>query len=178
MLKTATSVAALTMACGIAAALAQSDVTQQGSRPTSSRPTSVAKAPVPGQIVLQDANTILAKDLIGLTLYQPDKTSIGKITDLILSHDAKTVEGVVVGVGGFLGIGEKSVALKLDRLQMNPDPKEGLHLTVDVKKDELAEAPSFKSKREQDAERQAAELARQRPQTPMPGAGVPQPGTK
>ena len=65
------------------------------------------------------ANTILAKDLIGLTVYAPDKAKIGSISDLILGKDAKTVEGFVIGVGGFLGIGEKSVALKMDRLQIS-----------------------------------------------------------
>ena len=66
---------------------------------------------------MQDANTILAKDLIGLTVYAPDKAKIGSISDLILSKDGRTVEGFLIGVGGFLGIGEKSVALKMDRLQ-------------------------------------------------------------
>jgi hypothetical protein len=41
------------------------------------------------------------------------------------SKDAKTVEGFVIGVGGFLGIGEKSVALKMDRLQMSQNPEDG-----------------------------------------------------
>jgi uncharacterized protein YrrD len=65
--------------------------------------------PVAGQIVVQDINTILAKDLIGQTVYAPDKAKIGSISDFILSKDAKAVEGFVIGVGGFLGLGEKSV---------------------------------------------------------------------
>jgi len=40
-------------------------------------------------ILAQDANTVLAKDFIGLTVYAPDKTKIGTISDLILSKDAK-----------------------------------------------------------------------------------------
>src|SRR5262249_43560361 len=128
------------------------------------------KTPVSGQIVVQDANTILTRDLIGQTVVAPDKTKIGSISDLILSKDAKTVEGFVIGVGGFLGIGEKSVAMKLDRLQMTQDPKSGeLQLTMDVKKDELANTPSFKSKRDQEAERQAFERARSQPK---PGSGT------
>jgi hypothetical protein len=97
---------------------------------------------------------------------------IGSISDLILSKDAKNVEGFVIGVGGFLGLGEKSVALKMDRLQMTHDQK-GVHLTMDMKKEELANAPSFKSKREQDAEKLAAERAQNRPEVPR----VPQPGS-
>ena len=61
-------------------------------------------------------------DLIGQTVYAPDKAKIGSISDLILSKDGKSVEGFVIGVGGFLGIGEKSVALKLDKLKMATAP--------------------------------------------------------
>ena len=132
--------------------------------------------PVAGQIVVQDANTILAKDLIGQTVYAPDKVKIGSISDLILSKDAKAVEGFVIGVGGFLGLGEKSVALKIDRLQMTQDAENGLRLMMDVKKEELANAPSFKSKRDQDAEKQAAERARERSQIPaQPGSPTQRP---
>jgi len=69
--------------------------------------TEAPKTPVTGQILVQDANTILVKDLIGQTVYAPDKAKIGSISDLILSKDGKTVEGFVIGVGGFLGIGAK-----------------------------------------------------------------------
>jgi sporulation protein YlmC with PRC-barrel domain len=160
MLKTGTSVAVLTLLLGATAAVAQTTMPQQ--RPAT---TDVPKAPVAGQIVVQDANTVLAKELIGQTVYALDKTKIGSISDLILSRDAKTVDGFVIGVGGFLGIGEKSVAMKLDRLQVTHDAQSGnLLLVMDAKKEELASTPSFKSKRDQDAERQAAERARSMPQ--------------
>jgi sporulation protein YlmC with PRC-barrel domain len=175
MLRTAASVAALTLAVGVAGAMAQTTAPQQ--RPTAPQATpQVPKMPVAGQIVVQDANTILTRDLIGQTVYAPDKAKIGSISDLILSKDAKTVEGFVIGVGGFLGLGEKSVALKLDRLQMIPDGENGLRLMMDVKKDELSNAPSFKSQRDQDAEKQAAERARERPQLPaQPGSPTQRP---
>jgi len=180
VLKTAASVAALTLVLGIGGALAQATVPQQSSAPKASPATTEApKAPVAGQIVVQDENTVLANDLIGLTVYEPNKEKIGKISDLILSKDAKTVEGFVVGVGGFLGLGEKSVALKLDRLQMTLAPNGGVYLTMDVKKEELANAPSFKSKQDQEAEKHATERARERPQLPGPtGGGAQRPSSK
>ena len=146
--------------------MAQTSPPAQKPAPTTPRAaTEAPKAPVPGQILVQDANTVLAKELIGQTVFAPDKAKIGSISDLILSKDAKTVEGFVIGVGGFLGIGEKSVAMKLDRLQITHDTQSGgLQLMMDAKKEELANTPSFKSKRDQDAERQAAERARNMPQ--------------
>ena len=165
MLKTGASVAVLTLLLGATAASAQTTVPQQRPTPTVPSTSEVPKAPVAGQIVVQEANTILAKDLIGQTVLAPDKAKIGSISDLILSKDGKTVEGFVIGVGGFLGIGEKSVALKLDRLQIAHDAQSGgLLLTMDAKKDELANTPSFKSMRDQNAEKQAADRARNQPQ--------------
>src|SRR5947208_17125687 len=138
MLKTGASVAVLTLLLGATAAVSQTTMPQQ-QRPTPTAPstTDVPKAPVAGQIVVQDANTLLAKELIGQTVYAPDKAKIGTISDLILSKDAKTVDGFVIGVGGFLGIGEKSVALKMDRLQVVHGGDGALQLMMDVKKEEL-----------------------------------------
>ena len=128
-----------------------------------------SESPVTGQILVQDADTILAKqDLVGQTVYAPDKAKIGAISDLILSQDAKTVEGFVIGVGGFLGIGEKSVALKIERPKTTPSEEGIMQLTMDVKKEELTNTPVFRSRKEMDAEKQAAERARNLPATPQP----------
>jgi sporulation protein YlmC with PRC-barrel domain len=159
MLRTGVSVAALTVLLGATVAMAQTSPPAQ--RPAAT--TEVPKTPVTGQILVQDANTVLAKELIGLTVYAPDKAKIGSISDLILSKDAKSVEGFIIGVGGFLGIGEKSVALKMDRLQISHNGDGSMQLMMDVKKEELANAPSFKSKRDVEAEKQAAERARNQP---------------
>ena len=129
-------------------------------------------APVTGQILMQEANTILARDLIGQTVYDPDNAKIGSISDLILSKDGKNVEGFVIGVGGFLGIGEKAVALKLDRLKMTPEQDASLKLVMDIKKDELTNAPTFKSKKEQEQEKQA-ERARSQPPAQPGSPGQP-----
>jgi len=165
-LKTGASVALLMLLLGVSVAAAQTPPPQP--RPTAPAATETPKVPVTGQILVQDANTILAKELIGLTVYAPDKAKIGAISDLILGKDAKTVEGFVIGVGGFLGIGEKAVALKMDRLQINHNGDGTLQLMMDVKKEELANAPSFKSKRDQEAEKQAAERARNQPPAQRP----------
>lgn len=149
------SVAALAIVSGMVAASAQT---------APSTPAPRAAAPVTGQILVQDANTILGKELVGSAVFDSEQMNIGSITDLILSKDGKNVEGFVVGVGGFLGIGAKNVALKMDRLKINQSPEKGLRFVVDIKKDELSSAPSFKSRQEQDAE-QAAERARQQSPT-------------
>jgi hypothetical protein len=176
MLKRAASVAALTLVLGVAGAVAQT-ATPQRPAPSAPSATEAPKVPVTGQILVQDANTILAKELIGVTVLALDKAKIGSISDLILSKDARTVEGFVIGVGGFLGIGEKSVALKMDRLQIAHNSDGSVQLMMDVRKEELENAPAFKSKRDLDAEKQAAERARNRPQVPSQPGGSMRPGT-
>ena len=163
-LKNAVSAAALGFALGCApGAMAQTNTPAQQT-PAVEAP----KAPVPGQIVVQAANTVLAKgDLIGQTVFAPDKAKIGSISDLILSKDGKTVEGYVIGVGGFLGLGEKSVALKMDKLKISTAADGAMELAMDMTKDELRNVPSFKSQREMAAEK----AAEQRPapaQRPAP----------
>jgi PRC-barrel domain len=47
----------------------------------------------------------------------PQSDNIGDINDLIIGEDG-TITHAVVGVGGFLGIGEKDVAVPFDQLQV------------------------------------------------------------
>jgi sporulation protein YlmC with PRC-barrel domain len=155
-LKTGVSAVALLLALGLTPALAQ---TTAPSPPQTPKATEAPKAPVTGQIVTQEDNTILAKDLIGATVYAPDKTKIGSISDLILSKDGKSVQGFLIGVGGFLGIGEKSVAIDMSAFQVVPastgsttgaggaasgsDDPTNVKLKVSWTKEQLKNAPDF-----------------------------------
>jgi sporulation protein YlmC with PRC-barrel domain len=157
--KTGVSATALALALGVAGVAAQ-----QAPAPPQARP-EAPKTPVTGQIMTQSEEMILARDLIGQTVLAPDNAKIGNISDLVLSKDGKTVEGFVIGVGGFLGIGERSVALKMDQLKVAPQPDGTVKLTSDIKKDDVANAPAFKSRRDIEAEKRASE----RPTQPRPG---------
>jgi len=156
MLKARASVAVVAGVLGATAAMAQS--TQQ---PPAATP--APKAPVEGQLTTQPADTLLTRDIVGQNVYQPDDTKIGSISDLLLSKDGKDVQGFVIGIGGFLGIGERSVALKLDKLKVMPQAEGRVKLVMDMKREELANAPPFKSQRELESEKRAAE----RPSPPV-----------
>jgi PRC-barrel domain len=163
-LRTSMSLAALSLSLSLAPAMAQTPPPAQRA-PAAEAP----KAPVPGQIVVQEANTVLAKqDLIGQTVYAPDKAKVGSISDLILSKDGKSVEGFVIGVGGFLGIGEKSVALKMDKLKMASGANGAMELSMDMTKDELTNTPTFKSRKDVEAEKAADQRRMETPQRPVP----------
>lgn len=61
-----------------------------------------------------------ASKLIGGSIVNAANESIGDVNDLLISPDGK-IASVIVGVGGFLGIGEKDVALSFDTLSLTKD---------------------------------------------------------
>ena len=62
-----------------------------------------------------------ASKLAGVAIYGPEKKDVGKITDILMSKDGKA-EYVIIGVGGFLGIGEKDVAIPYDQVKFTEQP--------------------------------------------------------
>jgi sporulation protein YlmC with PRC-barrel domain len=63
-----------------------------------------------------ETNHIMASDLIGTRVVSANNESIGDINDVILDRNGQ-IMAAVVGVGGFLGIGEKDVAVPFKSLE-------------------------------------------------------------
>ncbi|MFN3502833.1 MAG: PRC-barrel domain-containing protein [Allorhizobium sp.] len=63
----------------------------------------------------QAENQISVNDFMGQPIYTSDNQSIGDINDLLVQEDGGIV-AAVVGVGGFLGIGQKNVAIPFDNI--------------------------------------------------------------
>lgn len=141
---TTTQQPAVTQPAAPAAPAAQTDTTKK-STSTQAKSDQPAK-PLKGQIVLQDKDSILASTLIGSTVYSPANETVGDINDLIVGLDGK-VQGVVIGVGGFLGLGEKDVAVKMDQITVQPEDanKSNVRLILNSTKADLEAAPEFKS---------------------------------
>jgi hypothetical protein len=55
----------------------------------------------------------------GTDVLGPDDASIGSVNDLLFDRTGKTI-GVVIGVGGFLGIGTKNVAIEMSAFNVVP----------------------------------------------------------
>src|SRR5262249_15972444 len=109
----------------------------------------------------QAPTTLLAKDLMGAGVFGPDGKKVGNVEDLILD-DQQKIAGVVVGVGGFLGIGENRMGLNGQQAQV----REGQDSTtkkimINLTKADLQAAPAFKTKAERQAEDQAAAQQKQ-----------------
>lgn len=170
--KTAASVAVLTLMLGTGAVMAQTTPSPSQLPPEKMpaekvMPSPKATAPVDGAITAQATNTVLGTDLIGKTAYGTDQKKIGTINDVIMKQDGSGIEGVVVGVGGFLGLGEHNVALKMDKFSFRPSESGRILVVLNATREELEKAPAFKSKADQEAE--AARNA-PRPTTPSPAS--------
>ena len=90
---------------------------------------------------LNSAQLMSASDYIGKTVYDQAGNNIGEVNDLIVSGDGN-VEAVILGVGGFLGIGEKDVAVNTQAVQMVQDG-DTQRLVVQATKETLEAAPSY-----------------------------------
>lgn len=62
-----------------------------------------------------------ASKLIGLNVYNDANEKLGDVNELILDKDGK-INAVVIGVGGFLGMGEHDIAVSMDKLKFVETP--------------------------------------------------------
>ncbi|MBC2886988.1 PRC-barrel domain-containing protein [Ochrobactrum sp. CM-21-5] len=88
---------------------------------------------------------LLISSFVGRSVYESDANdakSVGKLNDLIVSPEGK-VEAAVIGVGGFLGVGEKDVAVSPDLLQLATRSDGKTWLVLKATKDQLNSASAF-----------------------------------
>ena len=65
-----------------------------------------------------------ASRLVGVDVLGPDGKPVGTVSDVLLDHDGRAV-AAVIGVGGFLGLGRKDVALPFASLHFTQEPRPG-----------------------------------------------------
>lgn len=123
----------------------------------------------------QDQQQVLASEFIGATVYNSADENLGSISDIVFAKEGGA-EAAVLGVGGFLGIGAKSVAVPFERIEQTTDADGKLKLMLNASKEELDAAPEFKTlaaiKRDSDADRPADPMVTT-PSDPMAPAPAP-----
>jgi sporulation protein YlmC with PRC-barrel domain len=110
--------------------------------------------------------------LVGSKVVGPDGQAIGKVDDLLLDRDQKVV-AVIVSVGGFLGVGSKSVALPASRVDISQAYGDQRVVKVDATKEELAAAPAFKTREAMKAEADEQAARARAMQSMPPGTAAP-----
>ncbi|MBN14056.1 MAG: photosystem reaction center subunit H [Pelagibacterium sp.] len=92
-----------------------------------------------------NADGWLATEIIGETIYNStgdDAEAIGDVNDFVLDQNGE-IGAVVVGVGGFLGIGQKSVAINWSDLELSEDMDGNNRLVASMTREQLENAAEF-----------------------------------
>jgi sporulation protein YlmC with PRC-barrel domain len=100
--------------------------------------TAPATMPIAGIDDAAMAKSARASKIIGSKVYKGD-TSIGQIEDVLVDLSQATTSAVILSVGGFLGMGDKLVAVPVTAIKIDSEAK----FATDLTKDQLANAPAF-----------------------------------
>jgi hypothetical protein len=166
----------LLISAAVSALLTGTSVAQapQSSDPESSTTSGQGTAQQQQVVMQQAADQFLASKFKGTDVLDSKNESIGSVNDVLFDKDGKIL-AYVVGVGGFLGIGAKNVALNPSAFQMQSATDEGsTRLKLAMTKDELKAMPEFKPYQEP----RASTVGQGGPTTRMaPPSGATAPGT-
>jgi sporulation protein YlmC with PRC-barrel domain len=109
----------------------------------------------------QKPNDWLASNLIGKSVVNAENESVGEINDLVTNSNGKII-AALIGVGGFLGLGEKDVAVSFNDLKLVRDENNTVTAMLNTTKDSLSQAPDFKTLDEQEVVQGSANDERDR----------------
>jgi sporulation protein YlmC with PRC-barrel domain len=94
------------------------------------------------QLEALPADQIRAEELIGTAVYGANDEHVGEIGDVILTTDGQ-IDAIIVDVGGFLGLGEKEVAIGMDNLNFMTDAEGNHYLYTELTKEQLEAHPAY-----------------------------------
>jgi len=89
-----------------------------------------------------DQSGVSAETLIGSAVYGSKDESVGEIGDVLVSSDGR-VDAFIIDIGGFLGIGEKPVALGSEKLGIMKDADGNMRVYTTVTAEQLEAYPAF-----------------------------------
>ncbi len=122
----------------------QSSMNQNSPNQTSRSSSSTSQAANGDQAFVSiPQNEKLSSELVGLEVYNNDNQDVGKIKDIAVDHDG--IRAYILGVGGFLGMGDRYVAVSPDAVKVSYNDKDKTwHATINATADQLKSAPEFK----------------------------------
>ena len=117
------------------AATAQAQAPQRGAGPAARISTSIP------------ASSMTVTHWYKQNVYDPGDNKIGEIMDVLVDREGK-ITALIVGVGGFLGMGEKDVAVPFNAVQVTSKDNNKWYLVMNSTKDALKAAKGFKYDRD------------------------------
>jgi len=121
---------------------------------------------MPGILYHQSEHTVLASTLMDADVVNGEGDDVGDVEDVLLYPEGR-VRGILMEVGGFLGLGEKTIAVDFSRLQVMRDEDNAFVVVLRATEDEVDAAPAFVSRAEAEefAEERADEVAEEAAET-------------
>lgn len=121
------------------------EVTDVGSSNTNgSQPSTTGSNGSSGTFVSVPKADELSSKVIGLDIYNNDNKDIGQIKDIALGPNGRS-QAYIVSVGGFLGMGERYVAINPQSVKISyNDQEKKWHASMNANADQLKSAPEFK----------------------------------
>lgn len=84
-----------------------------------------------------------ASQFMRSAVYNMAGERIGDVNDFVVDESGK-ITAIVIGVGGFLGLGEKEVSMKLGEVKRMVHSDGKTYFTVNATKEQLKSAPDYK----------------------------------
>ena len=121
---------------------AMSQTTPGQPAPVPESTATIAAPAVLNYLARQSASQRLATSFIGKNVYDLNGQKIGDVSDIVLDATNGAATAIVLGVGGFLGIGQKDVAVPMGAFRV--EIREGRHhLVLGASREDLRSAPPF-----------------------------------
>lgn len=115
-------IAAMMSTALVGTAVAQSSTAPSTSPPSATAPSTTAPSSKADKLASTSTEgDWRATKLVGVNVYNDANEKLGAISDLILDKEGKIAK-VVIGVGGFLGMGEHNIAVNYDQLKWVNEP--------------------------------------------------------
>jgi uncharacterized protein YrrD len=96
------------------------------------------------KFITPQSNDFISSRVVGLDVYDNANHNIGKIQDVVFDP-SMTIKGYILSVGGFLGLGERYVAVDPSSVAVKYDDNDKKwHANMNATSDQLKTAPEFK----------------------------------
>jgi len=104
----------------------------------------IAQTPAPtiAFVPSQAAGEVTANSIIGEKVRNGAKEDLGDVNDVVFDNEGR-ISAAIIGVGGFIGIGEKNVAVPFAVISRETDEKGNAYIRIDATKEQLQAAPAY-----------------------------------
>jgi hypothetical protein len=111
--------------------------------PTAAQPPPPPAVKMPPPAAVQSVAPDAAEAILGQRVTDPDEKEIGRLVDVLVDANGQP-QAAVIDFGGFMGVGNRKVAVQWSVLHFNPgDPKH--KIALDMTPDQIKAAPEFRN---------------------------------